>query len=780
MADEILEEFMAELGELLSTLERDLISVDGGRDPSEVVAQTFRVFHTVKGTAGFLGFDRLRELSHAAEDLLDSIRDGEVAWTRPVTDTLLQVLDALRVIMETISRTGGDGAEAYAGLVGRLREAAASMGQESPVVEPPPSAPVPVAPAAAAAPPPPGPPPQAVFQPLRAAPKLVRPPAPGSSPPSQTPAVPPPTAAPSTAPAATPPLPSAARPEPGHAPDAGDGGSLRVPVAVLDRLMNLVGELVLARNQLLCHEAAREDTRLGETSQRIDHLTAGLQESVMKARMQPIDNAFTRLPRVCRDAAQATAKRVRLVTSGAETELDKTLLEAIRDPLVHLVRNAVDHGVERPEQRVAAGKPEEGTVAVSAFQDGGQVVVEVQDDGGGVNLEKVRQKAVSSGLVTAEEAARLSERDTLDLVFRPGFSTAETVTQISGRGVGMDVVRTNVERIGGSVEMVSRAGRGSVCRVRVPLTLVIVPALIVESGDERYAVPQANLSELVRVPPEREARLLAVVQGTSVLRLRGAILPLVDLGAELRTGAARRAADGSRSVVVLNAQGRQFGLLVDEVGDTEEIVVKPLGAQLQQLGVYSGATVRGDGRVALVLDVHGLARRAGVLEDAERPPAPADAADLATGLSRRSYLLLRGADDGRLAIPLGEVLRLEEVEPARIEPTGAGEAIQYRGRILPLVRLSSALVERRRAPRAPAGAPPQRVHVVVQAVGGRDVGLVVDSVLDVVEEAVMLDASRARPGVVGCAVIQGRITEVLDTAALLSAGMEAPREAALG
>jgi two-component system chemotaxis sensor kinase CheA len=488
----------------------------------------------------------------------------------------------------------------------------------------------------------------------------------------------------------------------------------------------------------------------------------------MKARMQPIDNAFSRLPRVCRDTAQVAGKQVRLVIAGAETELDKTLLEAIRDPLIHIVRNSVDHGIEKPEARAAAGKPAEGTVAVRAFQDGGQVIVEVEDDGAGVNLEKVRQKGVAMGLLTAEEAARLTERETLDLIFRPGFSTAEKVTQISGRGVGMDVVRTNVERIGGSVEMVSRPGRGSVCRVRVPLTLVIVPALIIESAGERYAVPQANLAELVRIPPEREAKLLADVQGTPVLRLRGELLPLVDLAQQLRTGAARRAADGSRSVVVLSAEARTFGLLVDEVADTEEIVVKPLGAQLQQLGVYSGATVRGDGRVALVLDVHGLARRAGVLQDADGRLRAAEAGAARGVPARRGFLVLRGPDDGRLAIPLGEVTRLEEVDPARIERMGGGEALQYRGRILPLVRLSGALLERRRRPRTappPAG---EKLQVVVQTVGGRDVGLVVESVLDVVEEAVEVDASRAtRPGVAGCAVIQGRITEVLDTARLL-------------
>jgi two-component system chemotaxis sensor kinase CheA len=551
-------------------------------------------------------------------------------------------------------------------------------------------------------------------------------------------------------------------------------------VPVLDRLMNLVGELVLARNQLLCHEANREDPRLTATSQRIHHLTAGLQESVMKARMQPIDNVFSRLPRVARDTAQACGKQVRLVTTGQETELDKTLLEAIKDPLTHVVRNSVDHGVESAEVRAAAGKPAEGTVAVRAFQDGGQVVIEVEDDGAGVALEKVRQKAVKLGLVTSEEAARLSEREVVDLIFRPGFSTAEAVTSISGRGVGMDVVRTNVERIGGSVEMVSRPGRGSVIRIRVPLTLVIVPALIVASGPERYAVPQSSLSELVRIGPERLSQMVVDLQGTTVLRLRGAILPLVDLARVLRSGTAAGAADGALSAVVLTIQGRTFGLLVDDVADTEEIVVKPLARQLQQLGVFSGATVRGDGRVALVLDVLGLARRAGVLADGETRTGLGQAAAQAAA-ARRPYLVLRGKDDGRIAIPLGEVARLEEIAPERVERVGGVEAVQYRGAILPLVRLGAALAERRRRPRVAEGPVAERLQVVVQEWEGREVGLVVDSVLDVVEEEAALDRTRARPGVAGCAVIQGRITEVLDTAHVLASQLTpAAQEVALG
>jgi two-component system chemotaxis sensor kinase CheA len=348
----------------------------------------------------------------------------------------------------------------------------------------------------------------------------------------------------------------------------------------------------------------------------------------------------------------------------------------------------------------------------------------------------------------------------------------------------MDVVRTNVERIGGSVEMVSRAGRGSSCRMRVPLTMVIVPALVVDSAGERYAIPQAALAELVRIPPDREAEMLADLQGTRVLRLRGTLLPVVDLAAQLGTGASRPGADGGRSVVVLTAQGRQFGLMVDEVADTEEIVVKPLGRQLQQLGVYSGATVRGDGRVALVLDVQGLARRAGLLGDAEARLAAREAA-AGPGARRQTFLVLRGADDGRLAIPLAEVTRLEEIDAGDVESVGHGEALQYRGSILPLFRLGRLLPERRRRPRGPAASPAAtrqasgRLQLVVQPHQGRDVGLVLmDQVLDVVEEAVTLDREGARPGVAGCAVIQGRITEVLDTAALLArAGERLPEPA---
>jgi len=766
VADEVISEFLAEAAEILDSLERDLVAVDAGElDPSDVVAGTFRAFHTLKGTSGFLGFDRLGGVAHAGEDLLCAIRDGAVPWTRPVTDALLQVLDALRAILDVAAKTEKDGDDAYPDLVARLRSLASGAAA--------PAADEPARPDAAAPEPAASPAPRPIFQPKAPAPTLTRAPA-----------------APSPAPAVAPPAPAAApsgselstaheKPAPARAtssdphPDQGDvAGTLRVPVPVLDGLMGLVGELVLARNQLICQDATREDPRLAATTQRIHQLTTGLQEAVMKARMQPIDNVFSRLPRVARDTAQACGKHVHLVTAGQDTELDKTLLEAIKDPLTHVVRNAVDHGIEGPEARAAAGKPVDGTVSVRAFHDGGQVIVEVEDDGAGVNLSKVRAKAVSLGLVSPEEAERLSERETIELLFRPGFSTAEAVTKISGRGVGMDVVRTNVERIGGSVEMISAPGRGSTCRIRVPLTLLIVPALIVACRRDRFAVPQASLVELVRVAPEREAQMVVDVHGSLVLRLRGALLPLLDLAKVLGVGTAGRAPDGALSVVVLTAEGHQFGLLVDEVADTEEIVVKPLARRLQALGAFSGATVRGDGRVALVLDVAGIARRSGLLTDSEARTGAAASAAAAT--VRRPYLILRGRDDGRLAIALGEVARIEEFAPEAVEQVGGAEAIQYRGSVLPLVRLAAALNE---GPGRPSPGLAGKLQVVVQRWGQREVGLVVESILDVTEEDVTIDPARARPGVAGCAVIQGRITEVLDTAALLAAQIGPQREA---
>lgn len=390
--------------------------------------------------------------------------------------------------------------------------------------------------------------------------------------------------------------------------------SIRVDVGLLDKLMNLVGELVLARNQITQFGSSQEDPAFLGTVQRLNLLTGELQAGVMKTRMQPVGSVWGKFPRLVRDLAVACGKQVRIDMEGQETELDRTIIEAVRDPLTHMVRNAVDHGIEPPAERAAWGKPAEGRLFLHALHEGGKVVIELTDDGGGIDPRRVRDKALLSGLVTPEQAARLGDRELLDLIFLPGFSTTDRVTQFSGRGVGMDVVRTNIEKIGGTVDVDSTLGRGTTIRMKIPLTLAIIPALVVSTGGDRYAIPQVSLLELVRLEGEQVRKGVEQFHGIPVYRLRGNLLPLVYLDRELGVEPIR--AGDEINIVVLQADDRPFGLVVDAIRDTEEIVVKPLQKALKGIGVFSGATIMGDGNVALILDVLGLAQRAGVVSGA--------------------------------------------------------------------------------------------------------------------------------------------------------------------
>jgi len=493
--------------------------------------------------------------------------------------------------------------------------------------------------------------------------------------------------------------------------------------------------------------------------------------------------------------AVACAKQVSIDLEGQETELDKTIIEAIRDPLTHLVRNAVDHGIELPAERIARGKPAEGRLALRAFHEGGKVIIEINDDGAGIDPQRIRAKAIKAKLVSPEQADRLSDRDLVNLIFLPGFSTADQVTQFSGRGVGMDVVRTNVERIGGSVTIDSRLGIGATVRMKIPLTLAIIPALTITSAGERYAIPQVSLLELVRLEGERKRQGIEQIQGTPVYRLRGNLLPLVYLdrafgrnSGELYSnehddrGSAKDLADAQTpaiNIVVLQADDRQFGLVVDGIHDTEEIVVKPLQKQLKGLSVFAGATIMGDGRVALILDVLGLAQKANVISGvreralSEKPAAPAEP----TG-DRQTVLLFATDDGGRGAIPLSQVARLEEFPRSSLEHVGALDVVQYRDEILPLIHVSRALrlrqqaksrrsSARRRADESLAGASGDPIQVVVYSGAGRRVGLVVDRIVDIVEETLVSRSDAHRHGVMFTAVIQGRVTEFLDIESLL-------------
>ena len=462
---------------------------------------------------------------------------------------------------------------------------------------------------------------------------------------------------------------------------------------LLDKLMNLVGELVLARNQILQFNAVQKDTAFLSTSQRLNLITTELQEGVMKTRMQPIGNVWSRFPRVVRDLAMACGKEVRIEMEGKETDLDKTIIEAIKDPLTHLVRNSVDHGIEPPELRRQRGKPAEGRLFLRAFHEGGQVNIEIADDGAGIEPEKLKHKALERGLINQEQAARMGEREALNLIFLPGFSTAAKVSNISGRGVGMDVVKTNIEKIGGTVDLHSQLGRGTTIKIKIPLTLAIIPALVVTSGGDRYAIPQVSLLELVRLDGEQVRKGIEHIHGAPVYRLRGHLLPLVYLNRQLGVES-RRAdeADEAVNIVVLQAGERHFGLVVDGINDTEEIVVKPLGKQLKGVSVFAGATIMGDGQVALILDVLGTAQSAGVIsETRDQGLAGVTARTQQQGDQWQTLLLVGLGREGRAAIPLSLVARLEEIPLEQVERGAEQEVVQYRGQILPLIRLKQVL-----------------------------------------------------------------------------------------
>ena len=738
--DEVVTEFLVESGELLDQMEREMVAFEAGRAGPDAIRTIFRAIHTIKGTCGFLGFQRLASVTHTGENLLSELRDGELTPTPDITSALLALVDATRRTLATIEQTGNEGTPDFTDLIKRLgaqlkgaQQAQAVEEAKAPEAKPP--APVAAAPAPAPAP---------------------------------------------AAPAAQAPAPAAAKPEHAegeHGESAAANATIRVGVTLLDKLMTLVGELVLVRNQVLRYANTVESTSFSATSGRLNVLTSELQEGVMKARMQPIGNVFSKLPRVVRDLAHETSKQARVEVIGAETELDKTILESIKDPLTHLVRNAVDHGLELPADRVAAGKNPEGKLVLRAFHEGGQVNIEITDDGRGVNIERVRKKAVERGLLTAEAAARASDREVIGYVFLPGFSTAEKITSVSGRGVGLDVVKTNVEKIGGTVEVTSSAGQGSVFKIKIPLTLAIIPALVVKSNTERYAIPQGSVLEVVRLSGEKAKKGIEFVHASPVYRLRGNLLPLVDLrnilAAGKGSGMLAHGENDSVNIVVLHTDRRHFGLVVDGIEDTQEIVVKPLDQGLKGIPVFAGSTIMGDGRVALILDVSGTAQRARIFAEESSSTAKKETSATNTKELHR-LLLLEARDQGRMAIRLSQVARLEELPRDQVEQAGEQEVIQYRGQIMPLVRVSDILPERRSPERVARdmsrGAPVPEdgpLQVVVHQVGDRNVGIVVDRIVDVIEDTLDVRRPSTRPGVLFSVVIGGRVAELLDVESIV-------------
>ncbi len=781
--DDIIKEFLTESLEGLDQLDTKFVMLEQNPDDRDTLSSIFRTIHTIKGTCGFLGFGHLEKLTHAGENLLSLLRDGKLSFSREIASALLSMLDAVRTMLGEVERTENDGAEGYAGLIetlNRLKEG----GTAAPVAAPPTPPSI-----LAATPPRPEPLPllppaslpveEAVATDEDAKTVPAAQPLPDNLVFFAEPAPPPPSAvvgAPLSDPApepVAPPVRAAAPtprtvptpPERAAAPTTIAESSIRVDVPLLDKLMNLVGELVLARNQILEYSALQENPPLLAASQRLNLITSELQEGIMRTRMQPINNIWAKFPRVVRDLSVSCGKQVRVDMEGKETELDKSLIEAMKDPLTHLIRNAIDHGVELPAVRRAAGKPEEGRLSMRAYHEGGQVHIEIGDDGAGINPVKLRDKALEKGLITPERAAGMSDQDIRRLIFLPGFSTAEKITNISGRGVGMDVVKTNIEKIGGVIDLESELGHGTTFKIRIPLTLAIVPALIVTSGRERFAIPQVNLLELIRVNEEQRDVAIEYVHSNPVYRLRGKLLPIVHLNRELKLTAAT---SGVVNIVVLQAGQHQFGLVVDQINDTQEIVVKPLDKVLQDIPVFAGATIMGDGRVALILDVLGIAQQARILSDSHDQNVAARLRDAwERDAERQTLLLVRSSGNGRLAIPLAPVSRLEEFEADQIEGAGDMDVVQYRGQILPLIRLRDLLSERRapdrltRAEAAVSGGG-NLLQVIVFGDGARRVGLVVDEIIDIVQDVFEIKGRATRAGVAGTLVIQNRVTELFD------------------
>jgi two-component system, chemotaxis family, sensor kinase CheA len=756
--NEDIRQFLIESGENLATLDIEIVKLEKTPENKKLISSVFRTIHTIKGTCGFFGFDLLTATAHIAENILCQVRADQRKMTPDLISLILEAVDKIKLLLVNIEASGTEGEEECADLIARMEQAHKEC--ETPSAKDPSvvTKPAPVEPAAHSSV-------VAETAPPTLMPILV-------STPTPEPEI--------LSPASPERIANAATPHPTES-------TIRVDVGLLDKLMNLVGELVLARNQLL-QDTSSQSVTLQKTSQRLNLITSELQEGVMKTRMQPIGVVWNKLPRIVRDLAQQCGKQIRVEMVGADTELDKTIIEAIKDPLTHIVRNSCDHGIETPAARETRNKDAEGLLLLRAYHEGGVVNIEISDDGAGIDPAKMRSKAVERGLVSEDQAGQMSDRSARELIFSPGFSTAEKVTNISGRGVGMDVVKTNIEKIGGSVEILQGELCGTTIRIRIPLTLAIVPGLIVSlnpistnpgastnqlatttqpARNERFVIPQANLLELVRLEGAKIGERIKNLHGTPIFHYRGKLLPLVYLRKVLGKPVETQFQDVV-SIVVLHAEGRHMGLVVDKIHDTQEIVVKPLARQLKGLACYVGATIMGDGLPALILDVAGLARLANLNRPNAKSTQDADRSAAQTAVATQMLLLFRAGSFDRLAIPLALVARLEEVPTNKIERAAGQAVLHYRNDILPLVSLASVLEPGKRHDTFA----PETVQVIVFTDGVRRIGVVVDQIVDIIEEAITVRRGSSAPGLLGSAVIGGKITDLLDLHAVVGASGE--------
>lgn len=803
--DDIIRDFVAESREGIEALDAKLVAFERTPADPALLGDIFRLIHSIKGASGFLGLNRLQGVAHAAENVLGAFRDGELAVAPSNVSAVLEAVDTVRTIIEALAATGAEPAGDDRALIARLDAIFAGVASSA-TSESAPGAPLIQrlgndATLDAAA--------EALLTTLLAAPAhaaalaghdldlvqaglrdgliaaarseaavdaaaLLSAVLPGlgaegvafatdalrhilgdlEADPAAVAALLPPAAVP-VRPAETEAVPPApAQPAPTTASNEADPAgpqTIRVNVQVLEGLMTTVSELVLIRNQLIQTLRSQPDTPFAGPLNRLNQVTSELQESVMTTRMQPISGAWAKLPRLVRDLAADLGKSIELVTTGQDTELDRQVLELIKDPLTHMIRNAADHGLETPEARRAAGKSETGRITLGARHEGGAIIIEMADDGRGLSADLIRSKAVAKGLISPVQAQTMSDAEARQLIFMPGFSTAEQITAVSGRGVGMDVVRTNIEKIGGVIELSSVEGQGSRFTIRIPLTLSIVSALIVEAGGERFALPQAGIVELVSAGSGDSSRRLEQLNGATVLRLRDRLLPVVTLKATLRLDAAEESRSDA-CIVVAKVGGFTFGIMVDRVFDTEEIVVKPVASILRHLRLFSGATILGDGAVVLILDLKGMAMEAGaghLVNGGDEPVRTAEP----TSAELERLMVFRDGRGALKAALLDKVARIEELSPGAIETVDGRSVLQYRDRLMPVLDTDGA-------PARPQGE--RAKPLLVFARGDHSLGLMVEEIVDIAEARLTSDLTAATPGVLGSLVIEGQAADLID------------------
>ena len=741
--DDLLREFLTETNESLDTVDVELVRFEREPNNTEILGNIFRLVHTIKGTCGFLGLPRLQILAHAAETLMGKFRDGSMPVTGEAVTLVLSAIDRIKNILSELDKNEREPAGADDDLIGAFEAMVLRGAAPNPAV----------AKAAGTMPA------QVLERPLRPGelsleelervfretpgPALAKPVAPAKTAPAK-------------------PALAKAESEDEERPEAKTAHqSIRVNLDTLEYLMTMVSELVLTRNQLLDIMRRQADSDFKVPLQRLFNVTAELQEGVMKTRMQPIGNAWQKLPRIVRDLSAELGKDIELEMYGADTELDRQVLERIRDPLTHMVRNSADHGLESRADRIAAGKPDKGTVRLSAYHQGGHIIVGVADDGRGLDTDRIKAKVLASGLATEAELDKMSEAQIHKFIFAPGFSTAAKVTGVSGRGVGMDVVRNNIDQIGGSIDVSSIRGEGLSFTIKIPLTLAIVSALIVEAGGDRFAIPQLSVVELVRVHAKSEHRIERI-KDAAVLRLRNKLLPLVQLKTLLKMDGSDSAPE--RGFIVVTQVGAQtFGLVVDNVFHTEEIVVKPMSTMLRHIGMFSGNTILGDSSVIMIVDPNGVAQATGSVaaNTLVHHDTAAEASRHSSG-NATPLLVFRAGSPAPKAVPLSLVTRLEEVDGRKIELSNNRHMVQYRGHLMPLVRVNDEVRLK------DEGNQP----LLVFSDGGRSMGLVVDEIVDIVEEHLDIQVGSDRQGILGSAVIRGQATEILDVGHFLPLAYE--------